>query len=230
MQRSRSWTALLAFVFCMAGMHGCVMPGGGTVQNTWTEEPVEDARVSLACRQQSIGIGHGASILKGTVTVTSTKDGAFTFSFWDLLGCSSVNVYADKSGFVDATKVHVRYQHGDRAIPGTVYLTPEGKVTMQRLKLLDQPESSYNTSARGPAYQDAYARFFEARLIARTPEERDFVRATFCSRLATLYGYVTVPETQKMRNERVTASFMGQSATGTYDHEAVVVPYCSAAR
>ena len=214
---------------------GQVSPGEGQVLNTSTERPIEGAKVILVCSKQHFRLADGNTSVLRTVTVISGKDGAYAFSLFDVLGCSYTDVYAEKDGFVSSGQVAIRYQSHWHAIPKVSYLTPEADVVMLRLRLL----GSYKTGnvyfqdgryAAGADYKGLYASFLEAKFIAQTGQEKDFVRAAFCQRLLDLHGSLSDDDKKDIRQYAVTVGFRGKYVDGKYDHDAEVVPFCSTSK
>lgn len=235
MRKERIWIAvgLTSGLLLLSSALGQVSPGGGQVLNTSTEGPVGDAKVTLVCRKQYFGLGHGSTSVIRTVAVSSNKDGAYAFSFFDVVGCSYAEVYAEKEGYVSAAQVHVRYQANgnETQIPKISYLTPVADVVMLRLKLLGFYETGKvhfqdGRYAAAVDYQGLYSHFFEAKLIAQTDQEKNFVRATFCQKLVDLYRALSEVDKEELSRYSLSVHFRDKYATGTYAHDAEVVTYC----
>lgn len=239
MSSKPKWIAvgLILGLLLLVSAIGQVSSGGGHVLSTSTESPVKGAKVTLVCIKQHFGLGHGGTSVVRTVSVTSDKDGTYVFGFFDVLGCSYAQVDAEKEGFISAGEVAVRYQQNghETHIRQVSYLTPEADVVMLRLKLL----GSYETGkvrfqdgryAAAADYQGLYERFFEGKLIAKTDQEKSFVRATFCQKLVDLYRLLPDDDKNELPRRPLSVYFRGQYATGTYAHSAEVAPYCDSSK
>lgn len=160
----------------------------GVVVNSRDETPIPDVRVTAECLRTKL---HGSRTLK-TLETQTNEDGVYRFSAWDLALCDFMFVRGEKAGYAMTKTVDIRY--GDSRyedIPRRVYLTPVDALGIQALEYrfaMSRGTARHPNGTPYPEgqYQSVYSAFYCSSKLARTPDERLFVREHYCARLKAL--------------------------------------------
>lgn len=232
-------TRLLLYVIGLLSAVGTAWPaqaqiqmsgGEGQVLDTTTRLPVEGASVALECRRQ---LFHGSTKIRD-VTTLSDKAGSYEFSFFNVVGCNFAYVKVSKAGYVDSASIHTGYAYTSYGqIPKFRYLTAEADVVMLRLTAITPARTGATfhldgSPAHASEYRTWYEAFFQAKDIAQTEREKQFVRERYCGSLAKLYAALTDKEKADMANASVSYHWRGISRSGKLDHAGEVLSYCAA--
>ena len=206
------------------------MSGGkGQVLYTATRLPVEGATVALECHRQ---LFHGSAKIRD-VTAVSDKAGMYEFSLLNVFGCDHAYVHVHKAGYVDSASIHTGYAYTSYGrIPEYRYLTAEADVVMLRLTAITPGRTGTTFRMDGsPAYASEYRTwyqaFFQAKEIAKTDRERQFVRERYCGSLAELYAAMSDQEKAEIANAPVSYSWRDTYKSGKHDYAGEVLPYCA---
>ena len=191
--------------------------------NSETQQPIEDASVTLECRRDNLF--HGSTILR-KVTVSANNAGNYEFSGGDVAGCDFGYVNADKSGYQSSGGIHPGYGYTAYSkIPKITYLTPDSEAVMLRLRYITPTRTGnvHTTDGRyspGHDYMKWYSGFFQAKRIAQTSREKQFVLVSYCDTLEKLYRLFSNEDKSMVAGYAVTGA-----GNGRFDH-AAVVSYC----
>ncbi|MFC5499078.1 carboxypeptidase-like regulatory domain-containing protein [Caenimonas terrae] len=227
---SAKWLWLLAGALTSLSASGQQMLGGdGQVLDTTTQQPIEGATVAMECRRTLLG--HGSAKVRD-VTVTSDKDGMYQFSFLQVVGCDFAYVRVRKPGYQDSAEIHVGYAYTNyEKIPRYRYLTADADVVMLRLTAIT-PSRSGNvfhldgSPAHAEEYRAWYEAFLQAKDIAQTERERQFVQERYCRNLPELYSMLNEKEKASMANYPFQYQWRGTFRRGRHDYAAEVQAYC----
>jgi len=224
----------LALTVALASMPACAqfsMPGGtGQVLDTSTGLPIGGAAVTLECFHTLPG--HGAAKVRDVATVT-TQSGTYKFSFLDVMGCDHGFVHAAKAGYQESGAIHVGYAYTSYGqIPRLRYLTADADVVMLRLTAITPSRTgnffkSNGSTDHASEYRQWYEALFQAKAIAKTERERNFVRERYCETLPRLYSAMNEKERAEAANFRVSYQWRGVSREGRHDYEGQVLGYCT---
>jgi hypothetical protein len=231
---SRSWFFLLlaaGLALPSPSQAQMQMSGGkGQVLDTTTLQPVEGATVTLECQRS--GMGHGSTKVRDVATI-SDKAGMYEFSFRNVAGCDHAFVRAAKAGYVESGSVHTGYAYTSyREIPKYRYLTAQADVVMLRLTAITPARMGTvfhmdGSPAHAAEYRMWYEGFFQAKDIAKTARERQFVRERYCASLEKLYAALSEQEKAQMAQATVSYHWQGTYKTGKHDYAGEVLPYCA---
>lgn len=222
-------TAMAAAWTVHAEMQIQMSGGKGQVLDTATRLPVAGATVALECRRQLL---HGSAKIRD-VTSVSDKAGVYGFSLLDVAGCDFAYVRVHKPGYVDSGSVHTGYAYTNYGqIPKYRYLTAEADVVMLRLTAITPARTGTmfrmdGSPAHAAEYRAWYEAFFQAKEIATTDRERQFVRERYCGSLADLYAAMNDQEKADMAGASVSYYWRGVSRNGKHDYAGEVLPYCA---
>ena len=251
-------TGLYSAGILMSGCHGAalgaqMLGGSGQVLNTTTNLPVPDAEVSLEC-QRYVNI-EGLEKVR-TVKVTTDDTGVYSFTDKDVSGCDIGFVRVNKLGYIDASKIHVRFEQSTdyNHLPKVRYLTPAADAVLLKLRLNNpQPRMTlfyggriptaaeeHSAKPNEPADQEyfrVYSAFFEAKWIAETPEEKKFVIDHYCKRLEDLYAGMSNQEKAQATSHTVSYEEIDDRVDpvkhtahlAPTDPKTEVTPYCASA-
>ncbi len=156
----------------------------------------------------------------------------YEFSLLSVAGCDFAFVRVHKAGYVDSSSIHTGYAYTSYGqIPKYRYLTAEADAVMLRLTAITPPRTGITFRMDGsPAYASEYRTwyeaFFQAREIATTDRERQFVRERYCGSLAELYAAMNDQEKADMANAPVAYHWRGTYKNGKHDYAGEVLPYC----
>jgi hypothetical protein len=207
-----------------------MLGGKGQVLDTATRQPVAGATVTMECERTVIG--HGATKVRD-VEVISDDAGMYEFSFLNVVGCDSAYVRVRKAGYQESASIHVGYAYTSyRQIPKYRYLTADADVVMLRLTAITPARTGTVFHLDGsPAYASEYRMwyeaFFQAKDIAKTDREKQFVRERYCESLPKLYSAMSDKEKADLANSPVSYQWRGTFKRGKHDYDAEVQPYCS---
>jgi hypothetical protein len=210
----------------------CTHPGGAGVALDWaTSKPVPGAKISFQCWGDSRSGLEGHQYLR-TVTRTTDLEGRYSFSSSDLSGCTLVMFSGQKDGYSGAVPGDIINPFAIK-IPAEEYLIKTEDRVWYQLKIIT-PNPQAHTMTNGVQnvsmdYQHWLTAFFEAKRIASTPREIEFVREHYCPNLATLFSGLSEAEETKIARQIVTFQFDAQSGRGALGrYETEVAPYCEA--
>jgi hypothetical protein len=165
----------------------------GVVLNSRDRSPIRAAQVTAECRRSNAF--HGSHVVK-TLQTSTDEQGIFRFNRWDLARCDFMFVKAARSGYAMTDTVDIRYGYtAYEEIPGEVFLTPVEALGIQRLEF--EFAMSGGTVTRGGkpypegAYQSVFTAFYCSEKIAKSPEERRYVREHYCERLKSMAAALT---------------------------------------
>lgn len=156
----------------------------------------------------------------------------YEFSFTHVRGCNFGYLRARKTGYQASASIHEGYgQMSYHKIPQFTYLTPDSDVVMLRLTAITPTRTGhvFNLDGSYPAagdYRSWYASFFEAKRIAETAREKQFVRERYCDNLAKHYSAMSDAEKADTARLSVSYHWRGMYAHGKYDYDVEVAPYC----
>ena len=222
-----------SFATTLAALLGmCTHAGGSGVALDWaTNKPVPGAKISFQCWGDTRSSLEGHVYLR-TVARTTDLQGRYSFSSSDLSGCTMVMFSGEKDGYGGAVPGENLDPMAVK-IPAEEYLIKTEDRVWYQLKIIT-PNPQAHTTTNGihnvfADYQYWLTAFFQAKRIASTPREIEFVREHYCPNLATLYSGLSEAEETKVAKQIVSFQFEAQSAHGALGrYETEVVPYCAA--
>lgn len=227
---ARSFPLLMVATISFAACAQIQMLGGkGQILDSATRQPVEGATVTMECKRTLIG--HGSTTVRN-VAVASNKAGVYEFSFFDVVECDFAYVRASKAGYQDSGSIHTGYDYSNyRQIPKYRYLTADADVIMLRLTAITPARTGdvFNTDgspAYAAEYRMWYEAFFQAKNIAKTDRENQFVRERYCASLPKLYSEMNDKEKAEIANLPVSYQWRGNFIQGKHNYDAEVLPYC----
>lgn len=203
-------------------------PGGGQVLDSSSSKPVEGATVLLKCLKSRPGwtYGEGSWYTAKEVEVTSDANGSFSFSGSEIFECHFVQVIPRKDGYVHTAGLDSRHAFTNwNKIPERLWLTPTSDANLQRLKYhaaMSQGVSSSPTHQ----YTVIYSEFIPATRLAKTKDEIEFVRRSFCDRLAEANEKLSDGDRQELEKISV-GTPASLEPTVPIVHYKYVVPYCA---
>jgi hypothetical protein len=207
------------------------MPGGkGRVLDSTTQLPVAGATVTMICK--STRSGRPKEIRN--VEVVSDPAGMYEFSSSDVSGCDFALVNVRKPGYVPSGSIHVGlgYENFEK-IPKVLYLTTDADIVMLRLTAITRTRIGAffrvdGTPAYEPEYRVWYEAFLEAKDIAKTDREKQFVHERYCEGLPKLYAALTDKEKADLAESKFSYhDLRGTFKSGKHDYDAEVVAYCA---
>lgn len=211
--------------------------GEGQVLETTNRQPVEGATVTMECRRS--GLIHGSTKIRD-VEIISNKNGMYEFSFLDVVGCDFAYVGVSKAGYQESSSIHIGYGYTSFSqIPKFLHLTADADLVMLRLTAITSSRiGSFFHMDGSPAYAaeyaDWYKSFLEAKDIAQTAREKQFVLEKYCEALPKLYSMMN--DKEKADITKISFSHLRRdplkqgkyiSKQGKHDYDAEVLPYCS---
>ena len=203
------------------------VPGGkGRVLDSTTGDPIEGARVEMACDLSLLE----SSVNARKAAVVTDKEGNYAFAFAQVAGCGEVFVRAHKTGYQESSRSF--YGDGDfNRIPRERRLTPDVDAVMERLQVVTPPAGFQMSGGGGqhwarPEYRVWYAAFFEARDIATTEREIRFVRERYCNVLLQLHTAMPDADKANISTENFSYAWRGKEKHAKHDYERDVGSYC----
>lgn len=219
-----------AAVSLSACVHLQMLGGQGQVLDTATRQPVAGATVTLICMRTVLG---GDSTTVRIVAVLSDQAGMYEFSFADVIGCDLAFVHSEKAGYQESAAIHAGYDYTTyQQVPKYRYLTADADVVMLRLVAITSPRVGTvfhldGSPAYASEYTSRYDAFLQAKDIAKSAREQQFVRKNYCASLPQLYALMTDKEKAAVASYPFSYSWRGTYKTGKHDYEAEVVRYCA---
>jgi len=209
----------------------CAAIGGqGVLHDSSTGMPVEGADVRLDCSATIYQPGHAASGVIRTLHTITNQAGEYSFATTSLIGCSEVYLVPAKEGYVNTNTIDPGGGSG-QAVPKSLYMTALADVTMKRLQVLVRDYAVGGFTRKGipypPAdYQSFYRGFFEAKRLAKTSRETDFVVQSFCAKLIAINNQLSDEDRIELGKLTVSFAWSGKQARGLISHQSEVAPFC----
>ena len=199
-----------------------------------THEPISGARMILDCYRNPLLFQLEGTVHLRTVVQVTDRDGQYTFSPLDKLGCAVITFGGEKVGYsgsesgilVEPLQIPALVyliKTSDRVLFDLQHLVPStGRTSMQK-------DGSFVPDPYGE-YQDVYQAFYKAKRIATAPREIAFVHEHFCDRLLSLYSRLSDEQRSSLAKydtpgfSYADKYYRGGSYAG---HASEVVPYCA---
>lgn len=201
--------------------------GRGQVQDTVTGEPIADATVRLTCRVTNFI--HGYSIYR-EVKVLTDSDGYYDFSFFNVFGCVGSHVSASKEGYSQYCGWCLNYVPRSLGIiPKRKLLTKNQDLTSIRIQGFTPRETPDDPYIKTPniRYHHWYDGFFKAKGIAKSDQETELVRSTFCSTLSELFNQLTQDEKETLDQKSFEYWEQAMPIARKHNFEKEVIKFCA---
>ncbi len=203
----------------------------GQALDWYTREPVAGAHMELDCE--------GAPLLKleghvhlFTMARTTDGEGRYSFSLADHIVCSKVILNGQKEGF-SLSFPSSGDEASRRPVPTIEYFVKTSDAVYFELEHITPSPGVQVRHLDGSAdaagiYRYWFAAFFEAKRIATSQREIEFVHQHYCKKLADLYAALSDTEKASIVKFAVEYNYGGKlESAKTMDHGAEVVAYCT---